>query len=531
MLNVGSKELAELEDKILDKAIEAGFIRVKGAKAILDGGIEVTKSSFLGSVFNERALVRVDEKDQLPKETKQALEFVWIVLQRASKEHDKIEKEEKVAEILKKVSISGNYMESILKYLPILVLEKTESKEGIVFINPETRKIHKQVNLKIYSAITGTPSTEIMSIASVAHLCFNPMLPDLVYPNELGEDCVNLYSPPDWRYVVPGKVEIPAQFQRLFNHLFTAEKEVTQYVLAWMARAIMGRNNTILTLVGAKGIGKNILVSILMALIGRDYSATVGNSILDDKFNASMEDNRLLFLDEIVAQTEEHMSKLKSYINDIIPLEKKGVDATSIKNYNSIVLACNVMENIMLQSDDRRYSVPELTSIPLKSVMTEGEILSLVKEIENPKSEMISSFGHWLLENYVDLDKQHPDHTPWKQSAFYKIAESNMREWQIFLEGYAKTSGIKRIPLNNVSKEFRKKYRESKINFPTKTSTLSNFIKSHLVYGRYRIGTIERGDKALDELPTHNYLVIDDELWKSTMDTREILDEEDGSLL
>jgi hypothetical protein len=42
--------------------------------------------------------------------------------------------------------------------------------------------------------------------------------------------------------------------------------------------------------------------------------------------------------------------------------------------------------------------------------MSEAEITLWVRDIETQKSPDVVSFGHWLLENYTDLDRQHPDH-------------------------------------------------------------------------------------------------------------------------
>jgi hypothetical protein len=405
------------------------------------------------------------------------------------------------------------------KLVPIILPYSKTGKE-IAFYCPETRQVHVDMNCRVVAGMKGVDIKDMYASCIAAKVVFNPYSLQHLSYGELNELLINSYNPPYWREVeFTGTPSIPPFFDKLLNHLFPTEGH-KEYVLAWICRAVLGRNNTILTLVGAKGIGKTLLASTVGNLVGKKYYAVVGNSILTEKFNSPMKNNRLLFLDEVVAKNQEELSKLKSYVNKYIPIEEKGVDTETKENFNSIILSCNVDDNIGLQADDRRYSVPDLTDINLMAIMTEDEINEFAQDIEEEKSTTLQELGNWILENGEEYMDKYPDYSPLKSKSFYHIVRSNMALWQIFTEDYLIDSPSQRIAKKDLAKAYERQNREgdsSKIKYPKNSVTIENFLKSHSYLGKYRLARLEKGNPLLNEASNELYFVIDDSLYREVM--------------
>jgi hypothetical protein len=405
--------------------------------------------------------------------------------------------------------------EFVESLIPI-VLPFEKSKNDMAFYSPISREVHTDVNSRVYAAMKGLKLTELYSLSTPARVEFNPFSLSHSRVDSYNMLVLNTYNAPAWRLLeFKGIPSIPPFFTKLLDHLFPTEGHV-EYVLAWICRAVLGRNNTILTLVGAKGIGKTLLANTIGALVGEKYYSVVGNSILTDKFNAPMKNNRLLFIDEVVAKTQEELSKLKNYVNNVIPIEEKGVDVSTTRNHNSLILSCNVDDNIGLQADDRRYSVPDLTDINLLTLIDEEEINAFSVEIENPESDTLVTLGNWILENAEEYMDKYPDHAPLKGESFYHIVRSNMKMWEIFTEDYILTSPDRRIPKKEVAKAYSRHHREgqeSKVQYPKNSVNIENFLKSHSYLGKYRLARLEKGDPNLMENKNELYFVIDSYLF------------------
>jgi hypothetical protein len=406
-----------------------------------------------------------------------------------------------------------------LNLIPIVVPNESKGR-SLVFYSPDTHEIENRVSPEGIIQLHGITLQELYMSSPFAVLEFNPYSLEKKRVGDAGKLILNMYKAPYWRTAeFTGTPSIPPFFDKLLNHLFPTEGH-KEYVLAWICRAVLGRNNTILTLVGAKGIGKTLLASTVGNLVGKKYYAVVGNSILTEKFNSPMKNNRLLFLDEVVAKNQEELSKLKSYVNKYIPIEEKGVDTETKENFNSIILSCNVDDNIGLQADDRRYSVPDLTDINLMAIMNEDEINEFAQDIEEEESTTLQELGNWILDNGEEYMEKYPDYSPLKSKSFYHIVRSNMALWQIFTEDYLIDSPSQRIAKKDLAKAYERQNREgdsSKIKYPKNSVTIENFLKSHSYLGKYRLARLEKGNPLLNEASNELYFVIDDSLYREVM--------------
>ena len=218
----------------------------------------------------------------------------------------------------------------------------------------------------------------------------------------------NLYEPPKWledKYYSCGEVQIPKLdviptiYDKYLKHLVNGDVKSYEYVLDWLTTAITSRNYCILTTIGNQGIGKGVLGEIMMRLVGEQNFTKSGKRIVDKDFNGQISGKRILYVDEVVISNADQENRMKDLINDYIEVEKKGVDAKLSRNYSSIYFSANQLDAIKITSDDRRFSIIELTNVKLKDVMNKNEIGSLLLE------ENIEKFAQYLYHRKVDSNK------------------------------------------------------------------------------------------------------------------------------
>lgn len=406
-------------------------------------------------------------------------------------------------------------MAEVDRLVPIVTPYENEYKKGLLFYDPSTRKVNTKINKDVFFMLKGIKPSEVISsgVAVVAHIAFNPFTTETRYVNN-GSIFFNLYNPAPWRMIeFKGKAKIPSFIDRLLKHLFP-DLEVREYVLSWLARALMDRNEIILCLIGARGTGKSLLARIQSALVGEDYSNIASSSILDDKFNSIMKDNRLLVLEEVAARTQTQINKLKAFANVFIPMEAKGEDQQTVQNYNSMMILANELNSLAISPQDRRFSVPEITDIDLRRVVDEAEISEFSAMLDNPEKiphPEVVEFGNYLIQNYAYLTNKFSNYTAWKRDHYYQVARSNMSEWQLYLEEKLVNGEEEYYVLSELSKDFRRLNRELK--FPVTSSTINNFLTDYLYMGKVKLGTLEQGiDPDMPE--STRFIVPNPELYK-----------------
>jgi len=103
---------------------------------------------------------------------------------------------------------------------------------------------------------------------------------------------------------------------------------------------------------------------------------------------------------------------------------------TATDNHASYVVTNNFKTENYLVADDRRFSVPEITDIPLLDVFTEKVVNKFNRELEeNPK--IIANIGWWIIEN--GEKEELGVNIPWKRSKFFELITYSLREWQKFV--------------------------------------------------------------------------------------------------
>lgn len=368
-------------------------------------------------------------------------------------------------------------------------------EDNILAIDPANRNIVTDIRTDILLRAKGLKPREVVdNLDAYCTLEFDPYRTDFVIDviRDYHEfKAYNLYNPPPWR-----RLEEPVQpayrgfIRKLMEHLIVKEDE-REYVLDWCHHALVKRNQTILCLAGPKGTGKNILIEKVMGhIIGLEYSEAVGQAFLDEKFNAPLYNKRLLTMDEVVTNTQEAINSLKRFANDRVSVEKKGKDAFTAKNWASMAILTNEITKLGIMPDDRRYSVPEVTKVPLNQAIPQREIEDFVEGLENNDPGVlreVAEFGYFLLERRPKA----AINTPLKGDYFYHIASYSMPDWLHILFDYLHEKGEAGVPVF-LQKTLGPLARKYKAYLPTTSKGFESVLISYKFQGKYSIGEVAK---------------------------------------
>lgn len=139
-------------------------------------------------------------------------------------------------------------------------------------------------------------------------------------------------------------------------------REIYNWVLRWLAYPLQhpgAKMRTALVFHGPQGSGKNLFFESIMAMYG-DYGRIIDQSAIEDKFNDWASRKLFLIADEVVARAElfHTKNKLKGLITgEWIRINPKNVAAHDERNHVNIVFLSNETQPLVLERDDRRYTV------------------------------------------------------------------------------------------------------------------------------------------------------------------------------
>lgn len=329
---------------------------------------------------------------------------------------------------------------------------------------------------------------------------FNPRMTDFIYAEqgESGKEMLylNTYVPPAWRKL-NAEPRYHGFIKDLMEHLFP-KKEDREFVLDWLHYAVVGKNGTMLCLVGPKGTGKTLLLGdICQALVGTQFHGLGTQALLMKEFNKVFDKKRFVFLDEVDLREEEAATKIRTFCNDRITVEKKGQDPFEIVNHSSLALASNSLGAFKVEADDRRFSVPEVTSINLAKVKSRQDIAAFKEEIKNSRSQVIAEFGEWLIQRVPIYTSEEP----YKGPLFYELCRRSLAQWQQFLVDFLANAASPDdiFSLEKIKKAYNKSNGGGGFQpngggekFIAKKKGISDFFSKHRegLDGEYRVGQI-----------------------------------------
>lgn len=303
----------------------------------------------------------------------------------------------------------------------------------VILWDSERNKI-AETTYRAFKVIHGAKIISAMQVEGFfkpAYLDYDPIDLSLYQTTNIdGVEAVklNTYRPPKWR-LEDYEAKIAPEYEEFFEFLFPVEKE-RSLIYTFLKHAILYRVSHMLVLLGGKGVGKNIFVEeILTHLVGREYFAKPAKNFFKGGFQDVLENNRLLFIDEIKATNDEAKKDLKRLPNAWQGIEKKRQDTQQQRIFYSVVIANNSLDDIYIEFDDRRFFIPEIGKDKLRLTWGKDKIRKYVDIFRNKKN--IAELGNWLIQREDDPDFNEED--AFITDTFHKAVSVNLRGWQSFV--------------------------------------------------------------------------------------------------
>ena len=361
----------------------------------------------------------------------------------------------------------------------------------------------------VESVLTGLNKTEKdfeLSQIVLSRLYYNPYDERPFYKGDhRGAEVIyfNSYFPPKWKSYKE-ETDAPLFFIKLMEHLIP-DKGARNYTYQWLKQTLIGRNETVLTLIGNNGIGKNILASkILTALLGKRNSMFFGEAFFTSRFNGELENKSLIVFDEVVINNyapNRKKDRIKELCNDYITVEKKGKEPRSVKNNANFVLINNYEDENELTPSDRRFSVIELTKVPLLDKIKQSDVSDFIELIDNDE-ETVASIANYLMKS-ISMEG-FINHIPWKAKRFREVMMLSYSEWKRAIVDAIYSERAKEYDLADIRDEVKENH--SFARFPGESKITSFLEKEYRDDDDEAIGKVERRNNRIIIVPSKKYL-------------------------
>ncbi len=297
-----------------------------------------------------------------------------------------------------------------------------------------------------------------------------------------GNTMFNVYQPPFWKeahYFDSAPIEphpLPEIYAEFFNILVQNDEANLKFLLSWMAYSLRGRNKTTLVTLGAQGSGKGVLGIILSLLHGpSNYSYTDGKKITDG-FNSFLNNVTMVYFDEIEIKTTDQENSFKMLANDEIMIREMYKDYVRKTNHANIYMSSNNLSSIRVNSEDRRYSILNITNQKLINQPgwedMDSKITALYK-LEN--IELLARFlWHYEYDVNALLRKFESERSK-------EIKQASITDWEdYFLNVYCIKRAGETLLMQTVKGELREEMDNSGMNKLTQNSfkNLADKVKS-----------------------------------------------------
>lgn len=138
----------------------------------------------------------------------------------------------------------------------------------------------------------------------------------------------------------------------------------TDYFTKWLAHLFQhpgAKPYTSPVFTSVQGTGKNTLFELISLMMGNNlyYETADADNHLFGRFSTALEKVKCLFVDEMEGGSGfKNSAKLKALItNEHHTIERKGLDAYSVKNFAGVVFASNNPTPVKIEGSDRRFVV------------------------------------------------------------------------------------------------------------------------------------------------------------------------------
>lgn len=235
--------------------------------------------------------------------------------------------------------------------------------------NPENTLNRDQFNIAVrpYSDV---PDTAALLAKFAGHICdkvtFMPSMPSGLVSVD-GDLALNQYVD---RRMKPVRTNLPNKTKPFWDFLeyLIPRKEERDVIVSWMATVYAQPGTRVafglLLLSKLQGVGKSTLLNMMAELIGRRHVSFPGDAMIQGDFNGWLVNKRLVVVHEIYAgQSWKTYNRLKTLITDeFVEANNKHVANYTLPNWTHFAAASNSMEALRMESDDRRWYVPEIAT-------------------------------------------------------------------------------------------------------------------------------------------------------------------------
>jgi putative DNA primase/helicase len=185
---------------------------------------------------------------------------------------------------------------------------------------------------------------------------------------QCGKDAINLWDGLGIEPVACSSSDVEPMLA-LLDHLcsrcdgaVTSVDEVKNWVLSWLALPLQkqgAKMATALVFHGPQGTGKNLFFDAVRDMYGR-YGVMVGQTEIEEKYNAWVSAKQLVVCNEVVSRQElfHNKNRLKWMIDaERIPIRSMHTDTRWEQNWANLVFLSNEKMPIALEQGDRRHLV------------------------------------------------------------------------------------------------------------------------------------------------------------------------------
>jgi hypothetical protein len=251
---------------------------------------------------------------------------------------------------------------------------------------------------------------------------------------------LNLWVPPTLQAEQGEFKRIKALIDYLTANEGVADPGGANWIIHWMAAKLQKPGNSMLTspvFHGTPGNGKGTLARIMKEMIGPDNYYKLNQGSLGGDFNSHYANKLFVFADECIpaGSMKGITETLKDAITgDTIDVNTKGVPRYEVKNRIAWMFASNNENPIVVEKDDRRFSV-----FSNRAPLTD-ELRSFFDELwvpsENNKPTEIfwaemRAFKHYLENLQVDYKLIR---SPYKNIARQDVINANLPSQEVFVQ-------------------------------------------------------------------------------------------------
>jgi hypothetical protein len=254
----------------------------------------------------------------------------------------------------------------------------------------------------------------------------------------------NAYDTPSWAFAsTTEQSRNPEHILWMLDHLFGSHDESVHYFKCWLRHALfVGKNFTNITMVAIKGLGKGVFFdNVLTPLFSNKYTLVSTTDTINSTFNGELWRKLMVCFDEVVLN-RANMAKFRSLMGETSRFEHKGKNAFDDTNHANFILFSNNKEDVGLEKDDRRFSVPVTGSRKLEDACQSDLNISPGDLIEKIKSE-IPAFANYLREYDIGNWKSEK---PLKTERFYELVSIGQKEFITFITESIKNEEL--MPFN-----------------------------------------------------------------------------------